>query len=192
MAEIPDEKPQVKRKSAAREMVETLALALLFALVVRTFVVEVYQVSGSSMTNTLYNHERVLVNKFTYKVIREPQPGDVIVFKYPREPNRDFIKRVVAVAGDTVELQDGQVLVNGAPFLEADTVRLSTSDFGPYEVPDGSVFVLGDNRNNSEDSRYFGEVPLDNIRGLAFARIWPLDRVGGLAGPDQGDLAQGR
>lgn len=192
MAEISGERPPAKQKSAAREIPETLVLALLFALVIRTFVVEVYQVSGSSMTNTLFDHERVLVNKFTYRILREPQPGDIIVFKYPRQPDRDFIKRVVAVEGDTVELRDGQVFVNGVPFAEAATVRLSSNDFAPYQVPEGSVFVLGDNRNNSEDSRYFGEVPLSNIRGLAFARIWPLNRMGGLAGPEQEDLAQGR
>jgi len=187
MADVSEERPAVKRKSPVRELVETLVLALLLALVIRTFVVEVYQVSGSSMTNTLHDHERVLVNKFIYHVLRDPEPGDIIVFQYPRQPERDFIKRVVAVAGDTVEMRGGEVYVNGEPFPEVSTVRLSAGDFGPYVVPEDSVFVLGDNRSNSEDSRYFGEVPLEYIRGLAFARIWPISEIGGLASPAQGD-----
>ncbi len=183
MADVSDERPAVKRKSPLREVLETLVLALIFAFLIRTFVVEVYQVSGSSMTNTLYDRERVLVNKFVYKVVREPQPGDIIVFKYPRQPERDFIKRVVAVAGDTVEMRGGEVYVNGAPFPEVPTVRLSAGDYGPRVVPPDSVFVLGDNRSNSEDSRYFGEVPLSHIRGLAVARIWPLTEISALAPP---------
>ncbi|MBY6275452.1 signal peptidase I [Symbiobacterium thermophilum] len=183
MADVPDERPAVRRKSPLREVLETLVLALLFALIIRTFVVEVYQVSGSSMTNTLYDQERVLVNKFIYKLVRDPRPGDIIVFKYPRQPERDFIKRVVAVAGDTVEMRGGVVYVNGEPFNEAPTVRLSAGDFGPVVVPPDSVFVLGDNRSNSEDSRYFGEVPLSHIRGLAVARIWPLTEISALAPP---------
>jgi len=184
MADVSDERPAVKRKSPLREVLETLVLALVFAFIIRTFVVEVYQVSGNSMTNTLYDQERVLVNKFVFKFkLREPQPGDIIVFKYPRQPNRDFIKRVVAVAGDTVEMRGGEVYVNGEPFPEAPTVRLSAGDYGPVVVPPDSVFVLGDNRSNSEDSRYFGEVPLSHIRGLAVARIWPLTEISALAPP---------
>jgi len=181
-----EEKSPVPRKSPLQELVETLVLALVFALIIRTFVVEVYQVSGHSMTNTLHDHERVLVNKFIYR-FRDPQPGDIIVFKYPRQPDRGFIKRVVAVEGDAVEIRGGKVYVNGELFPEVDTVRMSGGDFGPYVVPEDSVFVLGDNRSNSEDSRYFGEVPIENIRGLAVARIWPLSAIGALASPAQGD-----
>lgn len=186
MADVSEERPAVKRKSPVLELLETLVLALLFALVIRTFVVEVYQVSGHSMTNTLHDHERVLVSKFVYR-LRDPQPGDIVVFRYPRQPERDFIKRVVAVSGDTVEMRGGEVYVNGVLFPEVSTVRMSGGDFGPYVVPEDSVFVLGDNRSNSEDSRYFGEVPLEYIRGLAFARIWPITEISGLASPAQGD-----
>lgn len=171
-----------KRKSPLRELIETLVLALAVALLIRSFVVEVYRVDGSSMENTLHSEERVLVNKFIYH-LRQPQPGEVIVFRYPRQPEREFIKRVVAVAGDTVELQDGQVLVNGQVYPEASTVRMTTADFAPYTVPADAVFVLGDNRNNSEDSRIFGKVPLENIRGKAMARIWPLSQISGLVNP---------
>lgn len=184
MAEITEVPPRGSRKSPMRELLETIILALVVALVIRTFVVEVYRVDGSSMENTLHSEERVLVNKFIFRFgLRPPHPGDIIVFQYPKQPDRDFIKRVVAVAGDTVEIRGGKVFVNGRPFPEAATVRLSNRDFGPYQVPPNSVFVLGDNRNNSEDSRYFGEVPLANIRGLAFARIWPLGRISGFTNP---------
>lgn len=181
MAEITEVPASRKRKSPLRELGETLILALLVALVIRGFVVEVYRVDGSSMEHTLRTREQVLVNKFIYR-FRSPQPGDVIVFKYPKQPDRDFIKRVVAVAGDTVELRSGLVYVNGQPFPEVETVRMTTQNFAPHAVAPNSVWVLGDNRNNSEDSRYFGEVPLENIRGLAFARFWPLTRMGKLAG----------
>ncbi|MFN3135832.1 MAG: signal peptidase I, partial [Candidatus Kryptonium sp.] len=101
---------------------ETLLLALLIALAVRTFVVEVYKVEGNSMEATLHNGERVLVNKFLFNIIRAPMPGEIIVFRYPRQPDRNFIKRVVAVAGDKVELRAGKVYVNGRLFPEAPTV----------------------------------------------------------------------
>ncbi|MFZ5827972.1 MAG: signal peptidase I [Bacillota bacterium] len=184
MAEITEVPPPGKRKSPLRELLETIILALVVALVIRTFVVEVYRVDGSSMENTLHTEERVLVNKFLFRWgIREPEHGDIIVFQYPRQPDRDFIKRVVAVAGDTVELREGKVYVNGILFPEVPTVRMTDQDFPPRVVPEGAVWVLGDNRNNSEDSRYFGQVPLRNIRGLAFARIWPLSRASGFTNP---------
>lgn len=187
MAEITEVPPPGKRKSPLRELLETIVLALLVALVIRTFVVEVYRVDGSSMENTLHTEERVLVNKFLFRwQIRKPQHGDIIVFQYPRQPDRDFIKRVVAVAGDTVEMREGKVYVNGKPFPEVPTVRMTDQEFPPRVVPDDSVWVLGDNRNNSEDSRYFGQVPRRNIRGLAFARIWPLSRISGFANPVAG------
>jgi len=173
VAEITEVPPPGKRKGPIRELVETIILALIIALAIRTFAVEVYRVEGNSMETTLHSGERVLVNKFLYKWLRPPKPGEIIVFRYPVEPDRDFIKRVVAVAGDTVEIRVGKVYVNGQLFPEAPTARVSDEDSDPRLVPPDSVWVLGDNRNNSEDSRWFGEVPLQNIRGLAFFRIWP-------------------
>ncbi|MDF2630779.1 MAG: signal peptidase, partial [Symbiobacteriaceae bacterium] len=161
-----------------REVVETLALALIIALVIRFMLVEVYRVQGSSMEATLHNGERVLVNKFIYRWVRAPKPGDIIVFQYPKEPDRDFIKRVVAVAGDKVELRHGKVYVNGQIFPEAPSVRLSEEDSTvEYTVPPDNVWVLGDNRNNSEDSRSFYGVDVHYIRGMAFLRVWPLTRI---------------
>jgi signal peptidase I len=178
LAQITEVPPPGRRKGPVREVLETILFALLIALLIRTFVVEVYRVEGASMEQTLHSGERVLVNKFLYRWVRKPRPGDIIVFRYPRQPDRDFIKRVVAVEGDTVEIRGGVVYVNGQPFAEAPTALRSDEDSPhPITVPPDSVWVLGDNRNNSEDSRYFGEVPLANIRGMAFFRLWPLSRA---------------
>ncbi len=164
-----------KRKNPIREVVETVVIALLIALVIRTFVVEVFVVDGRSMEPTLKTGERLLVNKFTYR-LNEPQPGEVIVFRYPRQPDRDFIKRVMAVPGDKIEIKRGHVFVNGQEVAEPYLQFRGEGDWPVREVPPESVWVLGDNRNNSEDSRYFGEVPLKNIKGRAFFRFWPLGR----------------
>lgn len=172
------EGPRPRRKHPLREAVETVVIALLIALVIRTFVVEVFVVEGGSMEPTLHTGERLLVNKFIFNPWfgRKPQPGDIIVFRYPRQKDRDFIKRVVAVAGDRVEIRHGVVYVNGKPLDEPYLQYRDTGDWAPREVPPDSVWVLGDNRANSEDSRYFGEVPLENIKGLAFLRFWPPNR----------------
>lgn len=182
MAQITEVEASRRRKSPMRELLETLILALVVALLIRGFLFEVYRVDGSSMENTLRTREQVLVNKLIYH-LRSPQPGDVIVFQYPKEPDRDFIKRVVAIAGDRIEMRGGQVYVNGELFPEVETVRMTTQNVAEHTVEPDSVWVLGDNRNNSEDSRYFGKVPLKNIRGLAAYRIWPLGRIGKLATP---------
>ena len=177
MAEITEVPPPGKRKGPLRELLETVVLALLIALAIRTFIVEVYRVQGSSMEATLLTGERVLVNKFVLEYIREPKQGDIIVFQYPRQPDRDFIKRIVAEPGDKVVIRQGKVYVNGKLFPEAPTVLRADEDMEEIIVPMDSVWVLGDNRNNSEDSRMFGQVPHKNIRGLAFLRIWPLGRI---------------
>ncbi len=177
MAEITEVPPHGRRKSPMRELLETIALAVVIALVVRTFVVEVYRVQGSSMESTMHHGERVLVNKFSHRWIRQPVPGDIIIFQYPRQPDKDFIKRVVAVAGDRFRMEEGKVYVNDRLLPEAPTVLATDSDYEEIVVPPDSVWVLGDNRNNSQDSRDFEEVPLENIRGMAFMRIWPLTRI---------------
>lgn len=179
MADITEVPPPGKRKSLLREVLETLILALVIALAIRFLLVEVYRVQGTSMESTLHSGERVLVNKFIYRWAGQtPKPGDIIVFQYPKEPDRDFIKRVVALGGDRVEIREGKVYRNGLLVPEAPGVRLSEEDI-PAEVtvPADSVWVLGDNRNNSEDSRWFGAVPISYIRGKAFFRVWPLSRM---------------
>ena len=143
---------------------------------------QVAAVEGSSMYPTLVNHERLLVNKFTY-FVSDPQKGEIIVFRYPKDESRDFIKRVIATAGDTVEMRSGKVLVNGTEIDEPYTWKEdpkgpNLSDYRKSVVPEGHIFVLGDNRNNSEDSRFadVGFVPLDLVKGKASLAFWPVDR----------------
>jgi len=177
MAQITEVPPPGKRKSPTRELIESVVLALLVALAIRVWVAETYRVEGSSMEHTLRDGERVLVAKFVYKWVRKPERGDIVVFLYPKDPEKAFIKRVVGLPGDRVEVKGGKVLVNGQVMEEVSTAIPAEMDSPVETVPDGSVWVLGDNRNNSEDSRFFGEVPYDLIRGPAFIRIWPLYRV---------------
>lgn len=166
-----------------REWVETIVVALLIAFVVRTFVVQVYKVDGESMEPTLHHEERLLVNKFSYW-IGEPQPGDIVVLQDPSRTNRELIKRVVAVAGETIEVRDGVVYIDGRPLDEPYKNDMYTQypDTPPVEVPEGTVFVMGDNRANSHDSRYpdRGPIPIDSIVGRAFVIVWPIGSIGGL------------
>lgn len=163
---------------AAREIAETVIIAIILALLVRGFVVETYVVIGPSMEPTLYDAERLFVNKVVYR-LHDPHRGDIIVFAYPRDPGRDFIKRVIGLPGETVELRDGRVFVDGKFIPERAVVFPDhQSTYGPVTVPEGHLFVLGDNRRNSEDSRYFGFVPFGNIRGKALLLYWPLRRFG--------------
>lgn len=171
-----------RRKSPFREVAETVLIALVIALLIRTFVVAVFVVEGRSMVATMHDGERLLVNRFIYR-FRTPHQGEIIVFRYPRQPDRDFIKRVVAVAGDKVEIRAGKVYVNDKLMPEAPTVRADTRDAPPAVVPPDSVWVLGDNRGGSEDSRFFGEVPLDHVKGQAFLRFWPLTELSLFANP---------
>ncbi len=163
-----------------RETLETVIIAAVLALLIRMFVFEPFYVDGPSMEPTLWNSERLIVAKFMYR-FSEPRRGDIIVFRYPRRPDTDFVKRVIAVGGETVEIRMGQVYVNGQPLQQNFETRTSLASYPKVEVPQGSVFVLGDNRSNSEDSRYFGFVPISNIKGKALLVYWPLSRVHVLA-----------
>lgn len=181
-------------KSILREYVEAIIIALLLALFIRTFVVQAFKIPSGSMLPTLLIGDHILVNKFGYGIknpftgetwisIGDPQRHDVIVFKYPQNPSLDFIKRVVGVEGDRVEVAHKKVLVNGEPFVEPNAVNLEEDELpsprdnmGPVIVPPGAVFVMGDNRDNSHDSRFWGFVDLKAIRGKAFILYWSWDR----------------
>lgn len=167
--------PVKAKKSELREMVEIIVIALLIALLIRHFLVEVFVVDGRSMEPTLSTGERLLVNKLVYR-FREPGQGEIIVFRYPRNPRRDFIKRVVAVGGDTVHIVDGRVFVNEQQLDEWYVLHADHLSYGPYTVPANTVFVLGDNRLNSEDSRSFQEVSLRSVKGRVLLRFWPPRR----------------
>jgi len=160
-----------------RETAETILIALVLAMFVRAFVVESFIVHGPSMESTLFDRERLLVNKLVYRFV-EPRRGDVIVFRYPVDPRRDFVKRVLARGGETIEIRSGKVFVDGEKVNEPYIDDAGTSSMPPTEVLPGQLFVLGDNRNNSEDSRLFGFVPMRYVKGEAFLVYWPPTHMG--------------
>jgi signal peptidase I len=170
-----------KRQTPAwLEFLETLALAFVLALLVRTFVLESYQVSGYSMEPTLQNGERVLVNKMIFH-FESPKPGEIVVFRSPVIPSQDWIKRVIAVPGETVAIHSGHVYINGhyqpEPFIK---YKDPSSNYRQVKVPPGYLFVMGDNRPDSYDSRYFGFLSESLLRGEAFVVWWPLNHFRGL------------
>jgi signal peptidase I len=186
-----------KRKSTFREYAEAIVVALVLALIIRTFVVQAFKIPSGSMEPTLEIGDHILVNKFIYGTKipftslnllpwKDPERGDVIVFIYPLEPDKDFIKRVIAVAGDSVRIVNKKVYINGAEVPDPhavykdDTILRGEAqkrdNFGPVTVPPGNLFVLGDNRDRSLDSRFWGFVPLKDVKGKAFIIYWSWDR----------------
>lgn len=186
-----------KRKSTLREYTEAIIIALLLALFIRTFVVQAFKIPSGSMMNTLLIGDHILVNKFIYGVknpfngntwipVEKPERGDVVVFKYPMNPSQDYIKRVVGVAGDTIEIKNKTVYVNGEPQVENYTIHLDRNilpgnvqprdNMGPITVPPNSLFVMGDNRDNSYDSRFWKFVNLKAVLGQAFIIYWSWDK----------------
>jgi signal peptidase I len=224
------------RKSTVREYGESIAVAVLIALFLRAFVVEAFKIPSGSMIPTMEVGDHIFVNKFLYGIRipftktkffdwRSPHRGEVIVFIYPKEPEKDFIKRVIGVAGDTIEVRRNQVYVNGVALKRTPVVENECSywdydehynqwkehtcarfqeesdghkymtinstdeswidfprpgDESPYKVPEGTVFVMGDNRNNSSDSRSWGPVPLENIKGKALVIWWSSGKPSGI------------
>ena len=162
----------------AKDWVVSIVAAVVMALLIRTFIVELYIVDGPSMRPTLQHEERLVVNKFIYK-IRNPEKGEILIFKYPRDTSRDFIKRVIATGGDTIEIKEGRVYVNDQMLKEDYILEKTRTEYPKVTVPEGTVFVMGDNRNNSDDSRFadVGFVPLDLIKGKAVVVFWPLDNI---------------
>ena len=162
-------------KTEIKEWLEAIIIGVVAVMVIHSFVAEPYMVDGPSMNPTLQSRERVVVNKMSYH-LGEPQKGDVIVFEYPRDRSRSFIKRVIATAGDTIEITDGKVYVNDQ-LLEEDYILDTTrTEYPKITVPQGTVFAMGDNRNNSMDSRSaeVGFIPLELIKGKATLILWPL------------------
>ncbi len=185
-----------KKKGLIREYAESIAIAILLALVIRTFLVQAFKIPSGSMEDTLAIGDHLLVSKFMYGTkipftdtriltIRDPRRGDVIVFEYPEDPSKDFIKRVIGTPGDVVEGKDKKVYVNGKLYenphevhKEKDLIpkEMNPRDtFGPVTVPPNSYFVMGDNRDRSYDSRFWKFVRRDQIKGLAFIKYWSWD-----------------
>lgn len=190
--------PVARQKSIFREYVETIVFAVLLFVVIKTDVVQAFRIPSGSMEDTLLVGDFLLVNKFLYGPqipftdiklpgIRDPQHGDVIVFPYPEDPTKDFIKRCVAVEGQTVEVRDKVVYVDGRPVPDPPNAkhvdpmivpeqRSPRDNWGPKVVPDGHAFVMGDNRDSSSDSRFWGFVDKRTVKGKALMIYWSWDR----------------
>jgi len=194
---------RVHPKSAIREYLEAIVLAVILTVVIRGLVVQAFRIPTSSMEETLQIGDFLFVNKMVYgseidiglaghqlvyhrfPAIREPKPGDVLVFRYPDDPSRDFIKRCVAVGGQTVELRDKVLYVDGVAQEEQFTIHKDPrvlpressprDNFGPYVVPGGQLFMMGDNRDNSHDSRFWGGLPRSLVKGQAMILYWSWD-----------------
>ena len=177
------DKATIKRE--IREWVHSIIVALILTLIIRTFIVQAFKIPSGSMRPTLMEGDKLFVNKYRYR-FEAPQRGDIVVFKYPSDPKKDFIKRLVAFEGETVEIRDGKIYVNDEPLTDpASFGRFYYYNHDPYggpnekiQVPADSYYVLGDNSANSTDSRFWGFVPKKNLLGNAFFRWWPPRRVG--------------
>ncbi|MEN8199936.1 MAG: signal peptidase I [Thermodesulfobacteriota bacterium] len=184
-------------KSVVREYAEAIIIAILLALFIRSFIVQAFKIPSGSMLPTLQIGDHLLVNKFLYGVKlpmtgatlipwKSPQRGDIVVFRFPKDRSIDYIKRVVGVAGDTIAIKNKQLLVNGEavsdPHAHYTSKDIMSGSAGPRDnmrlknkVPEGKIFVMGDNRDNSYDSRFWGFVDLKDVQGKAFILYWSWD-----------------
>ena len=183
-----DRAERIKKKSTIREYAEAAAIAILLALFIRAFVVQAFKIPSGSMEPTLLVGDHILVNKFLYGIklpyfqttlipISTPGRGDIIVFIYPEDKSKDFIKRVIGIPGDRIQMQDKQLLVNGQSFDDKygyydEKAGNPSRSFGPVVVPEDHYFVMGDNRDHSMDSRFWGFVPSEAVKGKAFIIYW--------------------
>lgn len=179
-----EDAPQPKVENPWIEGVKTIALSVILAFGIRTFVAEARWIPSGSMEPTLQIDDRLIVDKISYR-FNSPQRGDIVVFN-PTDTLKEqkfkdaFIKRIIGLPGEEVQVKGGRVYVNGQPLRENYIADKPNYEWGPRTVPPGSYLVLGDNRNNSYDSHYWGFVPRENIIGRAVVRFWPLSRVGDL------------
>jgi signal peptidase I len=186
----------VSKRSRFRENAEAIFIAVIIALFIRTFVVQAFKIPSGSMKPTLQIGDHILVNKFIYGVkvpylnmlllpVEKPQRGDIVVFKFPLDPKKDFIKRVIGLPGDVVEIREKKIYVNGQrlnhdpgvfsdPHIIPGNIR-PRDNLGPISVPKDALFVMGDNRDESFDSRFWGFVPLRDVNGKAFIIYWSWD-----------------
>ena len=185
-------------RSSLRENLEAIIIAVILAMFIRTFIVQAFKIPSGSMKETLQIGDHILVNKFIYGVkvpffditlipVADPEREDVVVFKYPEDPSKDFIKRVVGIAGDVIEVKNKALYVNnelqaGKSYVMHSDSRIfsdkvtSRDNFGPFTVPEHALFVMGDNRDNSHDSRFWGVVDLKAVKGKAFIIYWSWDK----------------
>jgi signal peptidase I len=205
--------PRMK-KSTAREYFESIVVAVILALFVRTFVVQAFKIPTGSMEPNLLVGDHLLVNKFIYAPtatdlerlllpVDDIERGDIIVFKYPEEPERDFIKRVIGLPGETIELRNRKVYVDGQPLDEpyAHYMFPASDDdpesvdprarYGPVTVPEGHYFMMGDNRDNSQDSRWWGFLPAEYVKGRALMIYWSYESPAGASPEGVAGLLRG-
>jgi len=182
-----------RKKNIFREYAEAILIAVILALFIRTFVVQAFKIPSGSMQPTLLIGDHILVNKFIYGIkipflnvtlipVKDPERGDIIVFKFPEDPKKDFIKRVVGLPGDTVEVRDKRIYINDEPmedpygtYMDPHFIPLGArprDNMNPVTVPPDSFFVMGDNRDHSYDSRFWGFVDLSAVKGKAFIIYW--------------------
>jgi signal peptidase I len=188
---------KIETKSKLREYIEAILWAFFLYLTVQTCLVQSFKIPSGSMENTLLIGDYLMVNKFLYGIrvpftnyrlpaIKEPERGDVIVFKYPEDTSVDFIKRVIGVPGDEIQIINKEVYINGILYKNPHEIHkdkqifpaelVARDNFGPIRVPEGSYFVMGDNRDNSHDSRFWGFVPKSNLVGKAMIKYWSWDK----------------
>ncbi|PJC71661.1 MAG: signal peptidase I [Syntrophobacterales bacterium CG_4_8_14_3_um_filter_58_8] len=182
-----------KPKSKLREYIEAILLAIVIAFFIRTFVIQAYKIPSGSMKPTLLIGDHILVSKFNYGIrlpwvrstlipVGTPKRGDIVVFIYPEDRSKDFIKRLIGLSGDVIEIRNKNILLNGLPWSDAHGVYVDSliipgsvqprDNFGPVTVPEGSLFVMGDNRDESYDSRFWGFVPMKDVLGKALIIYW--------------------
>lgn len=182
-----------KPKSKLQEYTEAIILAIVIAFFIRTFVIQAYKIPSGSMKPTLLIGDHILVSKFNYGIhlplirstlipVGTPKRGDIVVFIYPEDRSKDFIKRLIGLPGDTIEIRDKKIFVNGLPWNDAYGVNVDNmvipgsvqprDNFGPVTVPEGSLFVMGDNHDESYDSRFWGFVPMKDVLGKALIIYW--------------------
>ena len=162
----------VRAKVLLREIVETVVLSLIIFFFITTFLLQNFRVLLSSMEPTLHEGQFIMVNKLAYR-LHPPERGDIVILKYPRNPERDFIKRIVGLPGEKVEIREGEVHINDQPLQEPYVRYPGNYSWGPRRVGEDEFFVLGDNRLNSHDSRAWGMLPRENIVGKAWLCYWP-------------------
>jgi signal peptidase I len=184
-----------KKKPVIYEWLESAAIAFILAMIIRAFIIQAFKIPTGSMRPTLLEGDAILVSKFIYgarvpftgwqlPAVRQPKRGDVVVFIYPNDPKKDFIKRMVATEGESVEIKNGTIYVNDKPLLDAafnQKYYYNRGEYGQLDnkivVPKDSYFVLGDNSASSQDSRYWGFVPKKNMLGKAMLIYWPPQRI---------------
>ncbi len=189
---------KLKKKSVIREYAEAAAIAVILALFIRTFVIQAFKIPSGSMIPSLLVGDHILVNKFIYGIkipfinktlipISTPHRNDVIVFIFPKDKSKDFIKRVIGLPGETLKIINGKIYINEKLFddeygiysdsQEQRLINPTKSNYGPTKIPAGHLFVMGDNRDNSHDSRFWGFVPIESVRGKALIIYWSWPNV---------------